>query len=1010
MKHIRTITAIAAAALLNAENLLFNGGFELGLEGFETLRTLRMDKNTALTFIDSVIDTKDTDGSGQSVVVQNPYAEPVELWGREFLLKANTAYTLSFSCKASSEEYPVEAAILSVDSQWINYGKSFTAGTAWKRMSHTFTTGSTDRYCSIFLRCSPKNDTPAEIRFDSIMVEAGTGTWQPTADIEIGIAPDRMVYVGLGTAASITLTAKNYSAQTWSGTIALERAEDHFEGSRAPVTNIALSLAPGEKSTVVIPHTLDRFGTFFFDARVDGKYMPASVMPGHFAVVGAYTPKPIDIESDFVVAVNGSLDLSRTGTPYVTCRAAGMDHRGYMKLLSLTGLRLLRVWDSGEAFDLSAIEPQRGRIDFTLADMTVAAAAEHGIRVLPVIGGTGFVCNKTKGWPSWVRDSAVKLKPPEWMKHADYIAVPEDDLWRHYVRTVANRYKGTITHYEICNEPNLYLPATNYVALLKGAYSEIKAADPSSRVLGFCTTGDLGGNVADFFRQAYALGGLSYADIVSFHPYDAPELGSISPADKQIETARALMKQHGHEKPLWNSELYYVKSTDSKHWFDKEHVPGEYAARRFLTDLGEGVKQSISLQRSALFQSATHPNLRHNFGLTRWQPSDIFVVMNALARHFEGAKPVTRIAWVPDSVCYIYEKSGTYSAAFWRFGAADGVSVKLAMTDADGEVFDMFGNRISLAAMPLALRTKPFYLVWKGTREKLVNVLSTAEVGTGIPIVFGTAHLVPAGNGWAIAAAFQNNFNKELPLRVGAQGAAAADDIAESLIPPGAAANVLIPVTLKNPEGGTVIVRAYANRAVFDFPIATGSPKKVIAAGREKGDAQPISVNSAKAAHTALFRASRDDSAITVSVKVTDTTPSGDGGTRNPWEQDCVELFFDADPAFASMKNAGAYHDRVGRIFILPYAKDKMMLQPKGLGRFTAAEISFTVDTRADGYVISVRVPYTSLGITPQAAGIGFDIAVDDAAGAAKAASQLLWNSSGDAYKNRTSFGYIRFE
>ena len=40
---------------------------------------------------------------------------------------------------------------------------------------------------------------------------------------------------------------------------------------------------------------------------------------------------------------------------------------------------------------------------------------------------------------------------------------------------------------------------------------------------------------------------------------------------------------------------------------------------------------------------------------------------------------------------------------------------------------------------------------------------------------------------------------------------------------------------------------------------------------------------------------------------------------------------------------------------------------------------------------------------------LGFDIAVDNAIGGEKAVQQLMWNSSGDAYKNRCSFGFIEF-
>ncbi|MBI4976607.1 MAG: carbohydrate binding domain-containing protein [Spirochaetes bacterium] len=1012
------VVGISIAAI-HAENLVYNGGFELGMAGFEMQRMIRSDQNKEMRYIDARIDREDAE-SGACILVQNQYSERSEVWGREFALKAKTTYTFSVSCKASIDEYPIEVAILSVEAQWINHGKSFTAGKIWKRYSFSFTTDGSERTFSYFLRCAPKDDTPAaDIRFDSIQVETGASAtpWQPSTLLEIGIVPDRMIYVNSNRTQSIaSLECMNYASAPWNGNVSIELVDDFSDGKRLPLTNLTITLAAGEKRSIPVPVLLERYGTFIFDALLDGKKSRA-VLPGYIAVLGPYTPKPVNLERDFVVGINGNMDISRGGkgqNAYVTYRANGMDHREYMRMMSLMGCRLLRIWDPGEAFDLSAIESERGVKDFSLPDMTVNTAGEFNISVLPVVGGSGFICTKTKGWPEWVRESATRIKPPEWMKNADYVGIPADDVWKHFVHDLAARYKGKITHYEIGNEPNLYLPATNYVPLLKSAYTEIKTIDPAAHVLGFCTTGDLGGNVAEFFKQAYALDSLSFADIVSFHPYDAPELGSVSPADKQIETVRALQKQYGHDKPLWNTELYYVKSTDFKHWYDKEHVPGEYSARRFLTDLGEGLKQSISLNRHALFQSPLHSKLRHNFGVTRWQPSDIFVVQNALARHFEGAKPVKKIRWVPDCICYVYERNGTYSAAFWRYGTADGVSVKLNMTDANAELFDMFGNKVALSSMPLILATKPYYITWKGgSSDAFIQALASAEVGTGVPVVFGAAHLVPSLGGWAVAAAFQNNFNKELQLRCGVQGGVVAEDIAEAVLAPGSSSGIVIPVLLKGPGGGSAVIRAYANRKMYDFPVDLGTAKRIAAASREKGPAEQIAVNSAKASHTAAFRAYRDDDALTVSIKVNDATPSGEPGTRHPWEQDCVELFFDADPAAVSMKGAGLYHDRVARLFVMPYApKEKQMtLMPKGLTRFTADEIRYTVDIRNDGYVVTVRVPFASLGVTPESgSGIGFDVAVDDAVGASKAQAQIMWNSGGDAYKNRASFGYIRFE
>ena len=96
--------------------------------------------------------------------------------------------------------------------------------------------------------------------------------------------------------------------------------------------------------------------------------------------------------------------------------------------------------------------------------------------------------------------------------------------------------------------------------MLKVAHEEIKRADSAARVIGFCSTGDLGGVLSEYLERCFKLGGLDYADIVSFHPYSAQNLGSVNAADRQIADLRRLIKNYAgdREKPLWNTELYYL--------------------------------------------------------------------------------------------------------------------------------------------------------------------------------------------------------------------------------------------------------------------------------------------------------------------------------------------------------------------------------------------------------------------------------------------------------------------
>ena len=66
------------------------------------------------------------------------------------------------------------------------------------------------------------------------------------------------------------------------------------------------------------------------------------------------------------------------------------------------------------------------------------------------------------------------------------------------------------------------------------------------------------------------------------------------------------------------------------------------------------------------------------------------------------------------------------------------------------------------------------------------------------------------------------------------------------------------------------------------------------------------------------------------------------------------------------------------------------------------------------GYSAEVLIPLTALELPadPKGKYIGFDVKLDDVNGLDEQTRQAIsefWNSSGDAHKNRLSFGFIAF-
>lgn len=128
--------------LFAAENLIFNGGFELGNAGFQCIKYLRPDTNAGLIYEGAFADPKERMAGEFSLCIPNRFSETVLLMTPELQLRPDTEYTFSVWMKAERENYPVALSILSasVYDRWDAKQKKFSVGRSWKRYSLTFRT------------------------------------------------------------------------------------------------------------------------------------------------------------------------------------------------------------------------------------------------------------------------------------------------------------------------------------------------------------------------------------------------------------------------------------------------------------------------------------------------------------------------------------------------------------------------------------------------------------------------------------------------------------------------------------------------------------------------------------------------------------------------------------------------------------------------------------------------------------------------------------------------------
>jgi polysaccharide biosynthesis protein PslG len=127
--------------------------------------------------------------------------------------------------------------------------------------------------------------------------------------------------------------------------------------------------------------------------------------------------------------------------------------------------------------------------------------------------------------------------------------------------------------FEIWNEPDtsrFWNPpdASKYAALLRTAYTAIKAEAPHIKVV----TGGTSGNDYAFWSRAYAAGIAGYFDVMGLHPYTGrttPDYVYYDGSGRIAEWAfvgyreiRRLMLAHGDDKPIWFTEFGWSSAQD----------------------------------------------------------------------------------------------------------------------------------------------------------------------------------------------------------------------------------------------------------------------------------------------------------------------------------------------------------------------------------------------------------------------------------------------------------------
>jgi len=285
---------------------------------------------------------------------------------------------------------------------------------------------------------------------------------------------------------------------------------------------------------------------------------------------------------------------------------------------------------SREEFGWAGIEPAKGRFSWTFYDEVVATARRHGISIYGLLSY----------WSAW-----TKPYTPEGIE--DYCR---------YATACAERYKDTIQHWEVWNEPNIFFwqgPRDMYADLLTKAYAAIRKGNPKAQVLGISTAGiDYA-----FIERTMALG--APFDILTIHPYRASLVDRAFIADL-VKASDLAKRPDGTRRPVWITEMGWATHVPHNAVGQDFQVtsPRDQAcllARAYIDAVASGVAPNISWYDFR--NDGTDPfNFEHNMGiLTRdFRPKPAYRALATMTRLLGTARGAKTLDLGPETVAYAF--------------------------------------------------------------------------------------------------------------------------------------------------------------------------------------------------------------------------------------------------------------------------------------------------------------------------------------------------------------------
>ncbi len=678
-----------------AENLLPNSDFQNGFAGYYFGDNLNPEKGIPFPL-------KTEWGTGVTFTATARRRMGISL--PVVPIRKGVEYELSFMAKSNHVEEPLIISEYTLTGSRAKFNVKLTD--QWRRYSFHFTPDQKATWGG-FRILRGVSDTDCQLSFARFFLGPPDGKTAGPFSTELAInqrqdyrfQPDEPITVELRIFNHISSEAK--ACLRW-------RLVSLFYGRMLETQTIELSLAPGITVYPIQFKAPHRNDLYRIEAVLDDS--PVTQALQYFAITPHVRVRPGELPVD--LGINSPLTFSSI------CDVSNEE----LQILAESGISILRMWDSGNPFVWSNLEPIEGDWNWTRCDQVMAAARKAGLRVMINLGGMFFRFppgqdSVQHGLPNWLYEKS-KIIPcfqTYFMGEGRSTALPPMKNWEELVRAVVSRYARMDNIYEILNEPNLFMPETEYVPYLRTAARIIRCISPNSPIVGICATGDASGSILSYVKTAIGLGSLQEMTDLSFHPYNCRYEDSPVPGDETIRALHTLLKEQGRlDIGIWNTELYYLAPGDEE---DPSSAHPGWLIRRYLLDASQGVKGSILLPGGYLltFVPSVNANFYHSaapglLGTKGFIPTTKYIATAVFAGLLKGTS-FTCAEDLPGSArIYRFTGTGKEVAALFLLNNVTGDQRRLLIPQIPKgiRILDIMGNDIPASGDSVELPASPF--------------------------------------------------------------------------------------------------------------------------------------------------------------------------------------------------------------------------------------------------------------------------------------------------------------